>query len=137
MDATRIDIDGARPLAVGRHPMGIETPSQSPAMALASTWSAIHEAAATVGMIADVEPGLLNTLIDQGLRTPFGRHAEATRHDIQDLADIMQRGIAALLAAHTSGGAPQAAAQALWAEFLAGRDAITNRIRLRASTPRA
>jgi hypothetical protein len=116
--------------------MGIETPSQSPAMALASTWSAIHEAAATVGMMADIEPCHLNTLIDRGLRTRFGRHGEASRHDVQDLADVMQRGIAALLAAHTSGGAPRAAAQALWAEFLAGRDAITERIRLRASTRR-
>lgn len=110
--------------------MGIQTPSEIPAMALASTWSAIHEAARTVGIIANVEPALLNTLIDEGLRARFGRHGDAMRYDVQDLADIMQRGIAALLTAHTSGGAPQAAAQALWALFLAERDAIAEGVRL-------
>lgn len=98
-------------------------------MALASTWSAIHEAAATVGLFAQVEPGRLKTLVAKGLDTRFGRSAEAIRLDVQDLADIMQRGIVALLAAHTSGGAPQPAARALWEEFLVERDAIAARVR--------
>lgn len=136
MDATRIDIDGARPLAVGRQPMGIETPSEIPAMALASTWSAIHEAARAVGIIANVEPALLDTLIDEGLLARFGRHGDAMRHDVQDLADIMQQGIVALLTAHTSGGAPQAAARALWALFLTERDAISGRVSLRVDKQR-
>jgi hypothetical protein len=128
MDATRIDIADAHPLAVAQHRMGIETPSRIPAMALESTWSAIHEAAATVGMIAGIDHARVNHAVELGLRTRFSRLGQSVRNDVNDLADIMQRGIAALLAAHTAGGAPQAAAQALWAEFLVARDTIISRL---------
>ena len=47
---------------------------------------------------------------------------------MRDLAEIMQRGISALLAAHTGGGEPTSAARALWDEFLVARDAIVLRV---------
>lgn len=98
-------------------------------MALTTAWSAIHEAATTVGVIARIDMAHLSLLIDRGLQVTIGPCADAAlRDDMQDLADVLQRGIAALLYAHTSGGSPDAAARALWADFLAARDAISTRL---------
>ena len=78
----------------------------------------------TVGAIAHIDSAQLRCVMDLGMeRSPLGRD-DAVELALQDLADLMQRGIAALLTAHTSGGAPQAAALALWREFVEARDRL-------------
>jgi hypothetical protein len=105
--------------------MRISSPSKDPAAARATMWLAIHEAAATVGAIAGLDRSQVGTQIDRGLVVCLGSDLSARlSEDLQDLADILQRGISALLTAHTSGGAPQAAARALWLEFVEARDAL-------------
>jgi len=100
--------------------MGINSPSPRPLVAIAATWTAIHEAAATVGAIAGVEPQEIAGEVQSGLRAELPVDAVLDQ-SMQDLAEIMRRGISALLTAHVSGGTPQAAALALWAEFLSAR----------------
>jgi hypothetical protein len=107
--------------------MGINAPSDEPAIVLATTWSAIHEAAATVGAIAGMDPASIAGEIRRGLAACPRSRLIAAVEDVHDLADIMRRGVSALLTAHTSGGSPQAAAGALWREFVATRDAMLTR----------
>jgi hypothetical protein len=123
MDATPIDFGEARPLAGGASRMGIDPPSDDPTVVTA-TWLAIHEAAATVGTIAGVDRLLVAREIRRGLAIGPKSGCDGNDEDVQDLADVMQRGISALLTAHTCGGSPHAAAGALWREFLATRDAM-------------
>jgi hypothetical protein len=120
MDATPIDFGDARPLARRSNAMGINSSSEDPAAALVRTWSAIHEAAVTVGCIAGVDRARIRAQIDLGLTAG----PASDWQNVDDMAEIMRRGIGALLIAHTAGGTPQAAARALWLEFLETRDAL-------------
>jgi len=122
MDATPIDFGDARPLADLARSMGINSPSDDPRVTLARTWSAIHEAAATVGAIADLDRARVAAELERGLLAGPAVVARADGQAVQDLAQIIGAGIAALLTAHTSGGSPQAAAAALWREFIRARD---------------
>jgi hypothetical protein len=124
MDATPIDFGAARPLARPELPMGINAPFPSSTAAHAATWAAIHEAAATVGAIAGLDQERIAAEIARGLDSDLATGGELDS-SVQDLAEILRRGISALLTAHVSGGAPHAAAQALWREFLIARESVT------------
>jgi hypothetical protein len=125
MDATPIDFDLARPLAGRQQTMGIDSPPRPTMPALAETWKAVHDAAVTVGAMAGIDQARIIAEIERGL--PFGaqHHAsEALHSQCQDLADVLLRGITALLMAHVEGGSSQAAARSLWGEFIVARDAL-------------
>jgi hypothetical protein len=128
MDATPIDFGDARPLARVVRTMGIHSPSDDPvedsAVTLAGTWSAIHAAAATVGAIAGLDRMRVADDIERGMTVGVTVAHSGVDQAVHDLAEMMGAGIAALLTAHTSGGAPQAAAGALWREFIAARDVL-------------
>jgi hypothetical protein len=49
---------------------------------------------------------------------------ELVETGVADIAAIMEPGLSALIAAHARGASPQAAAMALWEEFLGARDAL-------------
>ena len=53
-----------------------------------------------------------------------GELRELVEESIADLAAVMEPGLSALIAAHARGASPQAAAGALWQEFLDARDAV-------------
>ena len=123
MDATPFDFGDARPLSGGGKLMRIESPPGDMPARLAGHWSAIHEAAATVAAISGIERRSILMELARGSAGP----SVVDRSDEQqvgDLAEVLQRGIAALLIAHTSGGMPQAAARALWKEFLTTRETL-------------
>lgn len=90
-------------------------------------WSALHEAAATVGRLAGltgepVRPEVRNFPVH--LAEAGGWRRTLAEQGIDDLVAIMEPGLAALLAAHGRGGNPVVAAGALWHEFIAARDAV-------------
>lgn len=90
-------------------------------------WSALHEAAATVGRLAGlpgepVRPEVRN--FPALLQDAGGWRRNLAQQGIDDLVAIMEPGLAALLAAHARGANPTAAARALWQEFIAARDAV-------------
>lgn len=91
---------------------------------MAMKWTAVHEAAAAIGELAGIAPEF---------RTPEVRNFPAIMRDtggwryrlaeqgVDDLAAILQPGLAALLALHGSGTPAGAAALALWQEFHTAR----------------
>ncbi len=116
--------------------MGIRSPRPDPPDALVQKWSAMHEAAATVGAIAGVEREHVADALERG-SSALSRAAgdPLLAQEVQDLAEVLQRGVSALLTAHTSGGAPHAAAGTLWLEFVASRDALLARHAARTIAP--
>jgi len=90
-------------------------------------WSALHDAASAVALLAGQEaermtPEIRNLPVI--MRDAGGWRRELAEQGIADLTAIMEPGLSALLAVHARGMHPQAAALALWQEFLAARDAI-------------
>ena len=94
---------------------------------IGSKWSAIHDAAATVGKLAGVsdeerKPEVRN--FPAAIRDAENWRREAAEQGIEDLSAILEAGLSALLAAHARGANPNAPALALWREFNAARDAL-------------
>ncbi len=58
------------------------------------------------------------------MRDAGGWRRNLVEQGIEDLTAIMEPGLSALLAVHARGASPAAAAQALWQEFTAARDAL-------------
>ena len=107
--------------------MGIRSPRPDPPDALVQKWSAMHEAAATVGAIAGVEREHVADALERGSSALSATSDPLLAQEVQDLAEVLQRGVSALLTAHISGGAPHAAAGTLWLEFVAARDTLLAR----------
>lgn len=124
MDATPIDFGDAAPLRAGENLMGMPSPRQSRSTTLPDDWVAVHEAARIVAEIAGLNPAQLAAALPYELLSPDQGVSFVNGEDVDDLAEMLRRGIAALLTAHTSGGAPHAAALALWHEFVVARDRI-------------
>lgn len=126
MDATPIDLGdnrSARSLArSGRPRFG-----QGSASALSMKWSALHDAAGVVAALAGLEPDPMTSEVRNlptVMRDAGGWRKELAEQGIADLSAILEPGLSALLAAHARGARPQAAAAALWQEFLTARDAV-------------
>ena len=90
-------------------------------------WSALHEAAGVVGMLAGMasepmRPELRN--FPAVMRDLGGWRREAAEQGIDDLSAIMEPGLAALLAVHARGANPAVPALALWQEFHVSRAAL-------------
>lgn len=93
----------------------------------ADRWAAVEQAARVVALLAALEPD--DALADSPALAGLIDQAEAWRREragqaVADLAAIMEHGLAALLAVNARGADPRPAAEALWHEFLAARDAI-------------
>jgi hypothetical protein len=118
MDATPISYDTATacdPPPLAREPLGDATGRK---------WAALHDAAAVVAALAgESAPAEPVDFADMIARAPFWRR-ELARQGVEDLVAIMEPGLAALIAVHSSGGDASAPAAALWQEFTAARDAL-------------
>jgi hypothetical protein len=122
MDATPINFDKATapgaPISAG---IGHDTDS------VTQGWDALQEAAAVVAVLAGVpaEP-LEGDMRAFGAKLAQAPHwlRDMVRQGIEDLAAIMEPGLAALLTVHSGGRDVAAPARALWSEFVAARDAL-------------
>ena len=90
-------------------------------------WTALSDAAGIVATLAGADPlADMDEAADFPLRIgnvePW-RQVQA-ENGIADLAAIMEPGIAALLAVNARGADPRPAAEALWREYRAAREAI-------------
>ena len=102
--------------------------SQSaPACLTAQKWSALQDAAGVVAVLAGfaAEPSRPQVHNFPALiREAGGWRTALAEQGIDDLAAIMEPGIAALLAVHAREASSAAAALALWHEFVRARGAL-------------
>ena len=102
------------------HPSALR-PAADP---VARRWGALHEAAGIVAALAgaaDAAPAADIAAFPAALRSLRGWRRTMVEQGIEDIAQIMETGIAALLSARESGAPCAAPARALWDEFLAAR----------------
>ena len=100
---------------------------QASASAMSMKWSALHDAVNVVGMLAGLaaeptKPEIRN--FPAVMRDTGGWRYELAKQGVDDLASIMEPGLAALLAVSARGQSPGPAAAALWQEFVASRAAL-------------
>lgn len=94
---------------------------------MAMKWTAVHEAAVAVGELAGVAPEYRTPNIRNFpaiMRDTGGWRQRLAEQGVDDLAAILEPGLAALLALQGSGASAGAAAQALWQEFHTARAAL-------------
>ena len=87
---------------------------------MALKWTAVHEAAAAIGELAGIEPEFRSPELRNFpaiMRDTGGWRYRLAEQGVDDLAAILEPGLAALLALQGSGTPAGAAAQALWQEF--------------------
>lgn len=90
-------------------------------------WAALQDAAAVVATLAGLEPERPSSEIRNFpavIRDAGDWRRETAEKGIDDLAAIMEPGIAALLAVNARGADAGAPAMALWREFHAARAAL-------------
>ncbi|MEZ5734522.1 MAG: hypothetical protein R3E09_01750 [Novosphingobium sp.] len=89
--------------------------------AIGMKWSALHDAAAVIGPLAEVpdEP-MPPTVRDfpAAIGDTGGWRREAAEQGIDDISAVLEPGRSALLAAHAAGANPAVPALAPWREFL-------------------
>ena len=100
---------------------------QASASAMSMKWSALHDAANVVGMLAGLaadpaRPEIRN--FPAVMRDAGGWRRELAEQGIDDLSAVMEPGLAALLAVHARGTNTAVPALALWQEFHAARAAL-------------
>jgi hypothetical protein len=98
-----------------------------PLDALTVQWMALREAAEAVAQLAGPDVAALAGLhlaFPQGLRQAPKRRQMMIEQAIGDLVAMMEPGVAALLSVHERGGQTEAAARALWQEFVAARGGL-------------
>jgi hypothetical protein len=90
-------------------------------------WSALHEAAGIVATLAGLAAEASNPVqrdFPAIMRDAGGWRLTLAEQGVDDLAAIMEAGLAALLGLNARGGNPAAAALALWQEFHGARSAL-------------
>ena len=105
--------------ATGAHPSG--------SSASALPWAALTEAGQVVAMLAGVStgrPGREVRDFPELLRDAKPWRREEAERALDELAAMMEPGIAALTVINACGGDCRPAAEALWAEFSAARAAL-------------
>ncbi|CCA94365.1 hypothetical protein [Novosphingobium sp. PP1Y] len=122
IDGTNGGAQGRQKLRPGRSNFGKSTGNT-----LGLKWAALQDAANAVATIAGGAPEIAVEEVRHfplAIREAGGwrlRHAE---QGIEDLTSIMEPGLTALLAALARGANPQAAALALWNEYIEARNAL-------------
>lgn len=94
---------------------------------LAAQWEAVHEAAAAIGVLAQLgrpDESEAVTRLPERAEAHGGYEYDMVRRGVDDLAAVMQPGLRALLALSAAGQDTTSAALTLWREFHASRDAI-------------
>ena len=107
--------------------MGGDHDEATRANAMSLKWTALHEAAAVVSNLAEMAPEYRTPDIRNFpiiMRDTGGWRYALAQRGVDDLAAMMEPGIAALLAVQTQGGPTLAAAKALWQEFKSARGAL-------------
>lgn len=97
------------------------------ASAISMKWAALGDAAEIVAMLAGQEPEKANPAsrnFPAVIRDAGGWRHEAARKGIEDLAAMMEPGLAALLAVNARGANPSVPAQALWREYSNAKQAL-------------
>ncbi len=100
---------------------------QASASAMSMKWSALHDAANVVAMLAGIAAEPMRADVRNFpavMRDAGGWRRDLAEQGIDDLSAIMEPGLAALLAVNARGVGPGAAALALWQEFHAARSAL-------------
>jgi hypothetical protein len=100
---------------------------QASVSAMSMKWSALHEAAGVVAALAGVAAQPMSAAernFPATIRDAGGWRREHAEQGVDDLAAIMEPGLAALLAVHARGADPRPAARTLYEEFLAARAAV-------------
>ena len=90
-------------------------------------WLTLHEAADIVAMLAGIEPK--STTREIGEFPALVRDAVSWRRDLvergmEDIAAVLESGMAALLGIKARGADPRPAALALWREFVEARSSL-------------
>lgn len=91
------------------------------------TWAALQDAGAAVAAMAGAVPDKADARVRNFpavLRDIGGWRLDLAERGIDDLAAVMRPGLAALLAVAARGQDPANAAQRLWGEFCAAREAL-------------
>lgn len=94
---------------------------------LSLKWAALHEAAAVVCALAGEETEKSTAEVRNFpamIRDAAGPRRELAEKGVDDLAAVMEPGIAALLAVNARGVDAAHAARALWREFVTARAAV-------------
>ena len=110
------------PGAAGRASFG-----QSAASASSLKWAALQDAAKVVAGLAGLEPERTTPEIRNFpalIRDTAPWRRELAERGIDDMAAVMEPGIAALLGVNARGADPRAAALTLWREFTHARAAV-------------
>ncbi|WP_296675461.1 hypothetical protein [Novosphingobium sp.] len=100
---------------------------QASASAFSMKWSALHDAASLVATLAGLAPEPMRPDVRNFpavMRDAGGWRRDLSEQGIDDLAAIMEPGLAALLSIHARGVDTAAAALALWQEFHSSRAAL-------------
>ena len=100
---------------------------QASASAMSMKWSALHDAAGVAALLAGLAAEPLSAELRNFpaiMRDAGSWRFRLAEQGVEDLAAIMESGLAALLALNARGGNPVAAALALWREFHAARAAL-------------
>ena len=100
---------------------------QSAANATSLKWAALQDAANVVAGLAGFEPERSTPEIRNFpalLRDAASWRRELAERGIDDMAAVMEPGIAALLGVNARGADPRPAALALWREFTSARAAV-------------
>ena len=113
---------------IATHPSQFRNvPARENDQSLARRWSAVLDAAEAVTMLAAVEPETPHAKIRAFavlIRDLPAWQRELAGNHIEDMAAVMQPGLAALLATRARGQHANVPAQALLREFRAARDAV-------------
>jgi hypothetical protein len=90
-------------------------------------WTAVHDAIEIVVVLAGLEPERPSSEVRNfpaSMHGAPGWRRELADRAIDDMAAVMEPGIAALLGVNARGADPRPAALALWCEFTAARAAV-------------
>ena len=121
-------------MAVTSPPSGSQSAVQGDAAAVppplgatGQRWSALHQAAGAVAMLAglpaETPPAEMRDF-PAAIHAAGGWRRSLAEQGLADLTAVMEPGLAALLALHQRGADPAVAARALWEEFHAARAAL-------------
>lgn len=100
---------------------------QASASAMSMKWSALYDASGVVAMLAGLQAEPMRPEVRNFpavMRDVGGWRRDQAEKGIDDLAAIMEPGLAALLAVNARGSNPAPAALALWQEYHVARAAL-------------
>lgn len=100
---------------------------QSTVSHLSHKWTALHHAARVIAALAWIEPEAAAPEVEDfpaAIQDAAPWRRDLADRGVEDIAAMMQPGVAALINLDAGGGDPRAAALALWREFIDARAAV-------------